>query len=466
VDPDDRLTEPRLEARQFLTAVVGSSSEAIVGKTQDGTVVSWNAAAERLYGYSAEEMIGRNITLICPSERRQELATLLAKVSRKETVRDLLTERVGKDGMRIPVSLTVSPVVGPDGTVLGASSIARDVRSSVEFVGELRRAQRSTAEALSMLETLQENAPVGFGFVDRDFRVVRVNKILAAVNGSSIEDHIGRRVQDVGPGLWPQLEAGYHHVLETGKPVVGVEVSGEIAGEPGGLHNWLLSVYPVFIGNEIIGLGIVTVDITERTRAERAQSALTHAVVDAIAATTEARDPYTAGHQSRVAGLASRIAADMGVDGHSIEGIDLAARIHDIGKMAIPSEILTKFTPLSNPEWELIKTHSKIGADIVRGIVFPWPIADMIEQHHERLDGSGYPDGLHGAEILIEARIIAVADVVEAMASHRPYRPARGVAVALEEIEQKQGTLFDPQAVDACLRLFREGHYSLEHGSD
>jgi putative nucleotidyltransferase with HDIG domain len=245
--------------------------------------------------------------------------------------------------------------------------------------------------------------------------------------------------------------------------VVGVEVSGEIAGEPGGLHNWLLSVYPVFIGNEITGLGIVTVDITEHTRAERVQRALTHAVVDAIAATTEARDPYTAGHQSRVAALASRIAADIGVNTQSIEGIDLAARIHDIGKMAIPSEILTKFTPLNNPEWELIKTHSKIGADIVRGIDFPWPIADMIEQHHERLDGSGYPDGLHGAEILIEARVIAVADVVEAMASHRPYRPARGVAVALEEIEQKRGTLFDPQAVDACLRLFRECHYSLDY---
>jgi len=269
-------------------------------------------------------------------------------------------------------------------------------------------------------------------------------------------------VPEMLPELWPQIEPDYRRVMDTGESVVNVEVSGEMATDPGRLRHCLTSYYPVRVADEIIGIGVVAVDITERKHADEAQKALTRAAVAAIAATTEARDPYTDGHQSRVAALATTVAADLGVDASTIEGIDLAARIHDIGKIAIPVEILTRSTKLSPPEWELIKTHSRIGADIVRGIEFPWPVAEMIEQHHERLDGSGYPDGLHGDEILLGARIIAVADVVEAMASHRPYRPALGVEVALEEIERQRGTLFDSRVVDVCLRMFREGRYSLD----
>jgi HD-GYP domain-containing protein (c-di-GMP phosphodiesterase class II) len=179
----------------------------------------------------------------------------------------------------------------------------------------------------------------------------------------------------------------------------------------------------------------------------------------------EARDPYTAGHQSRVAGIATAIAADLGVDATSIEGIALAARIHDLGKIGVPGEILNRPTNLRSPEWELIKTHPSAGADIIRGIDFPWPIAQMIEQHHERIDGSGYPFGLRGDEICLGARIIAVADVVEAMASHRPYRPARGIEKAIEEIEAGSGTRLDPAVVDACLRLVRDHRIILDDPS-
>ena len=180
------------------------------------------------------------------------------------------------------------------------------------------------------------------------------------------------------------------------------------------------------------------------------------ATVEAIAATLETRDPYTAGHQRRVAELATAIAREMGLDASRVEGIHFGALIHDLGKIQVPAEILAKPTRLSKVEFELIKTHPQAGYEIVKGIDFPWPVADMVHQHHERLDGSGYPQGLKGDAIVLEARILAVADVVEAMASHRPYRPARRLDEALKEVEAKRGAWFDPAVVDACLRLFRE----------
>lgn len=183
--------------------------------------------------------------------------------------------------------------------------------------------------------------------------------------------------------------------------------------------------------------------------------------VAALAATVESRDPYTAGHQTRVAKFALAIAQDMGLDSELCRGIKLAALIHDIGKMQIPSEILTKPTKLSKIEMEMIKIHPEVGYGILKDIPFQWPVAEMILQHHERFDGSGYPKGLRGEEILIGARIISVADVVEAISSHRPYRPALGLDVALQEIETQRGTLYDPNVVDSCLRLLKERHYNL-----
>lgn len=462
VNPVTLLNRRTLGAEAFLASLVESSDDAIIGKSLEGEVVFWNAAAERLYGYSAGEMLGRHISVLVPSERTQELIDLLATVRQGKSVRGLLTERVRKDGKRLLVSITVSPVVGADGAVIGASTVAHDVSTHVQVVHELSEAQRATAEALSMLETLQETAPIGFGFVDRQGRYVRMNAILAAINGSSPQEQIGRTVAEVSPNIWPQVEHIYRRVLEHGEAIVDDEVSGEFAADPGQLRHWLTSHYPVRVDDEIIGVGIVVVDITERKRAEKAQKSLTRAAVDVLASATEARDPYTAGHQSRVATIASFIAADLGLGDDTIDGIDLAARIHDIGKLAIPVEILTRPTKLSVPEWELVKTHSRTGADIVRGIEFPWPITEMIEQHHERLNGSGYPDGLHGDEICFGARIVAVADVVEAMASHRPYRPAKGLDAALDEIEDGRDQLYESSVVDSCLRLFRDGTLSLD----
>jgi len=186
-----------------------------------------------------------------------------------------------------------------------------------------------------------------------------------------------------------------------------------------------------------------------------------NATVQAITTTIEKRDPYTSGHQQRVADLSRTIAREIGFSENEIEGIYIAAAIHDIGKISLPAEILSKPVQLSDIEISLIQAHSATGYDILKGIEFPWPIAEIVLQHHERLDGSGYPRGLAGEDVLMAARIIGVADVVETMASHRPYRPSMGIDKALEEITQNRGVLYEPLVVDACLKIFNNKEFQL-----
>ncbi len=179
-------------------------------------------------------------------------------------------------------------------------------------------------------------------------------------------------------------------------------------------------------------------------------------IVRAISLTVEVKDPYTAGHQKRVALLARLLAKKLGLPSGKIEGVYVAGTIHDLGKISVPAEILSKPTTLTEIEFSLIKTHPDVGYEILKPIQFPWPIAEMVRQHHERMDGSGYPRGLKGEEILQEARILAVADVVEAISSHRPYRPALGLERAMEELKEGKGTIYDPKVVDACLELLEQ----------
>ena len=185
-------------------------------------------------------------------------------------------------------------------------------------------------------------------------------------------------------------------------------------------------------------------------------------IIHAMVLTIESRDPYTAGHQQRVAQLASALAHEVGLSEKEVEGVRMASLIHDLGKISVPAEILSKPTKLTEIEFGLIKTHPQSGYEILKDIEFPWPIAQIVHQHHERLDGSGYPLGLKDSEILLEAKIISVADVVEAMASHRPYRPTLGIKRALEEISQKKSILYLPQVVDACLKLFTKMGFRFE----
>ena len=205
-------------------------------------------------------------------------------------------------------------------------------------------------------------------------------------------------------------------------------------------------------------------DITERRAAEQLVEEsynklqiILDSTVKALASTAEMRDPYTAGHQQRVTQLACAIAKEMGLPREKIECIRVASIVHDIGKIHVAGEILNKPIKLAEIEMELVRLHCQAGYEILKSIEFPWPIAEIVLQHHERIDGSGYPRGLKGDEILIEARILAVADVIEAMASHRPYRTALSMSDALEEITKNRGKLYDIIVVSACLNLFNKG---------
>lgn len=222
-------------------------------------------------------------------------------------------------------------------------------------------------------------------------------------------------------------------------------------------------------GRPIRALGAVQ-DITHSKKAELEKIAQEKTrytslieTIDAVAATLAFRDPYTAGHQKRVSQIAVRIAEEMGIDEKVIEGIKLGAMLHDIGKVMVPMEILNRPGRLSKPEFEIIKTHPNVGYDIVEKVEFIWPIGEMILQHHERLDGSGYPNGLKGDEIILEARIIAVADVLEAITSHRPYRPALGLDKAIEVLCEGRGTAFDATVIDTCMNLVKNNQLELGH---
>ena len=211
-------------------------------------------------------------------------------------------------------------------------------------------------------------------------------------------------------------------------------------------------------------------DISDRKRAERALAESferlrksMRGIIQVIAQTVESRDPYTAGHHRRVSDLGRAVAQEMGLSADRVDGIRTTGLIHDLGKIAIPAEILSKPAKLNPIEYDLVKTHSRVGYEILKDLEFSWPVAEMILQHHERLDGSGYPRGLKGDQILLEARILVVADVVEAMATHRPYRPAFGVETALDEITRGRGRLYDPAAVDACVSLFRTKGFALKN---
>jgi putative nucleotidyltransferase with HDIG domain/PAS domain S-box-containing protein len=265
---------------------------------------------------------------------------------------------------------------------------------------------------------------------------------------------------------YPVDECRIYHAFREGE---GTHVDDEVLWRKDGssfpVSYWS---HTVTKDDQITGSVVTFLDITEQLQA-RDSLKISHAqlkaslegTISTITKIIDARDPYTSGHQQRVADLACNIAREMGLDENLIQGVSLGAKIHDIGKINVPAELLSKPSKLSNIEYMLIQSHSQVGYDILKDIEFPWPVADIAHQHHERIDGSGYPQGLKGNEIRLEARIVAVADVVEAMASHRPYRPGLGIDKALDEIMKNRGKFYDPIVVDACIRLFKEKGYTL-----
>ena len=334
-------------------------------------------------------------------------------------------------------------------------------------------ANRTRLQALEHLEeserrfrTLVEQSVSGF-YLIQDGKFTYVNARFTEIFGYTSPDEIvGKSPLDL------TAEKDRTKVAENLRRLLSGEVksiSYSCAGVRKDGSEIELGAHGTYIINEgrpaVIGL---LQDITERKRNEdeiqryvtRLEQAM-RGTVGVISAIGEARDPYTHGHERRVGEIAAAIGTEMGLDANRVEGIRIAGNMHDVGKIAVPAEILSKPGKLNKPEYELVKSHAERGYEILRGFEFTWPVAEIAWQHHERLDGSGYPRGLKGDEILLEARVLAVADTVEAMSSHRPYRPGLGINQALAEISKGAGTLYDRQVVDACRRLFIDKGYQL-----
>ena len=314
-----------------------------------------------------------------------------------------------------------------------------------------------------------ENAVAGIYQTTPEGRIITANEAFAKIYGYNSAAEMISEITDIGTQLYVNKEDREELVRIVAKQ--GSVESREVKmRHRNGNTIWLsLNLHGVKDDSgKLLLLEGVCVNITERKQAEeqlqRSFQKLQKTVdsaIQAIALTAEARDPYTAGHQKRVAELAGAIAEEMGLAKKQIETIRIAATLHDIGKINVPAEILSKPGKLSEIEMSLVKTHPQVGRDIVKTLELPWAICPIVLQHHERMNGSGYPSGISGKDIVLEARIIAVADVVEAMASHRPYRPALGIDKALEEIAKNRSKLYDPDVVDACLKLFKEKGFTL-----
>lgn len=285
--------------------------------------------------------------------------------------------------------------------------------------------------------------------------------------GYSPEDLIGRHLKKTTPlKELPRALKAIKTAL-SGKLISNLQIKQMDIN--GNIFTMEINGAPVRKDGKIVAVEGIMRDITERKLAEEEARQSTEKMlkamedtIQAMAMIVEMRDPYTAGHQRRVTELACAMARELKVLEDRITGLRLAGLIHDIGKVRVPSEILTNPDGLSEAEFTMIKMHPVIGYEILKTIDLPWPIAQIVYQHHERLDGSGYPRGLSGDDIILEARILAVADVVEAISSHRPYRPARGIDRALDEIQTNTGVLYDGVVVDTCLKLFKERRFKFE----
>ena len=412
------------------------------GRPVDFIYLAVNDAFEKLTGLKNVE--GKRITEIMPSIRQDnpeflELYGRVATTGQPEK-RELLLK---------PLDLWL---------YISVYSVEKENFVAVfENITERRKAEKD-------YQSIFENVQEGIFRSTPEGKIILANEAMAKMFGYDSPAEIMADITDAALQLYayPEDRAKMKAIMEEQNVVRNYEI--QFHRKDGGAFWASATMKAIRNGKDrILYFEGILEDITERKQNIARLRKTLGGAVQAIASLVETRDPYTAGHQRRVADLARAIATEMGLSGDQIDGIRIAGTIHDLGKISVPSEILTIPRKLTALEYSLIKNHPQSGYDILKDIEFPWPIARMIVEHHERINGSGYPNGLRGEDLLIESKILAVADVVEAMATHRPYRPALGIDAALAEITANRGILYDPEVVDACLRLFRDKGYQISH---
>lgn len=432
----------------------------------DLTVSSVSPSVERILGYRPREITGRTAAelgpLMTPESFERFLADLAPVLSKGESLASMSYRFIARDGTIKDGEVNAAPL-RRDGAIIGLIAVARDITDRRQAEQQLKESERRYRELYDFL-------PIPVYEMDLKANITAANRaIFETFRGT--EDDILK-----GFNGWTLLSP--EDVERSARNIQRLLKGEQIEGTEYNFRRLDGSVFPAIVLSSVIygqgrpvGLRGAIIDITERRKAEdRLQQTLdslnraVNVTVQAMVSAVEARDPYTSGHQIRVADLAAAVAAEMGFSPDRIESVRMAASIHDIGKLHIPAEILSKPRKLTEIEFALIKQHPRIGAEILKNVASSWPLAEIVHQHHERMDGTGYPGGLKGNDILLEARILAVADAVEAMASHRPYRPSLGIDAALKEIEGHRGDFYDVDVADACLRLFREKGYRMLSG--
>ena len=508
------------EKEEKFRKITESTQDAIIMMGADQCISFWNAAAERIFGYTAAEAMGQELhALIVPASARVLFTQAFPhfQASGDGPLIGKMTEvsalRKGGEAFTVELSISATQLNGQ----WHAISTVRDITARKLAEAEIQHANRALATLSvvnrNLVHATDENEllqVVCQAIVQqRGYPLAWVGYVQHNENNSikimARADH-DKYYPDVAQLTWAEGELG---IRPNGTDIRSgiTQISQDIANDPHYLqwresmlkHGYASSIALPLLNRDKVVFGVLTVyaeevnaftlseiELLEQMAGDLAfgvrtlytsherdlalaqnQRQLTQlqdsleGTVRAIARIGEMRDPYTAGHQIRVADLAVAIAKQMGLPDEQVHAIHLAGTVHDLGKIQIPAEILSKPGKITDIEFSFIKIHAQAGYEILKGIDFPWPIAQMVLQHHERLDGSGYPQGLKGDAILLEAHILSVADVVEAMSSHRPYRAGLGIETALAEITRQRGIYYDPVVVDACLALFREQHYSL-----
>jgi PAS domain S-box-containing protein len=419
-----------------------------------------NKASLKLYAAGSKEELLAGLDRLIPPKAYHVFREELVWIAEGRTRFELESVNRTLAGERIDIRLHWSVAPGYEDTL-------SKVLVSIEDITERVRAEGALREAHEQLRATMNALPDLLFEVDRHGRILSFHAPRPELLYVLPEAFLGKTVKQVLPEEAASIiTEAIEEAAETGRHA-GAVYALEM---PTGSHWFELSIAakgdPATPDGRLV---LLARDISERRRAEEK---LQHSnvklrrafegAVNVLVAAIEMGDPYTAGHQQRVTQLACAIAHEMGLPEEQIEGLHMAGLIHDLGKINVPSEILSRPGPLSDLQFGLVKMHAQTGHDVLEKMDFPWPVADIVLQHHERMDGSGYPQGLSGDDTLLEARILAVADVVEAMASSRPYRRALGLDKALEEIFQNRGILYDPEVVDACLKLFTEKRFVFE----
>lgn len=456
-----RAEEALRQSEQRLSLHIQKTPLAVIEWDTDFRVLHWNRAAEQIFGYTAAEAAGQHASFIIPDRFKPHVDRIWEDLMANKGGERSNNENVTKDGRTITCEWYNTPLVDGSGRIIGVASLAQDIT-------ERMRTETALRDSEELYRRLVASIPDLIIRTDLDGDILFANEVAARMNGDKdTRGLVGLNVFNfVAPEDREKALSAAQRMFEkkVGPQEIALvfrdgnrvpfEIDGAILRDAEGAP---------------YGIVYLCRNITERKRAETdlreglaKLRATLKASIDSLSSAIEMRDPYTAGHQERVTRLARAIALEMGLAAERVEAIEIAGVIHDIGKLYVPAEILSKPTKLTDLEYALIKMHAQAGYTILSKIDFPWPIARIVHEHHELINGSGYPQGLSGKDILLEAKIICVADVVEAMSSHRPYRPALGINAALDEITQKRGILFEREVVDACLRLFRERHFKFD----